>query len=288
MILENDFIKAAFRTKGAELISIYNKKTQLEYLWNGNPAFWAKHSPVLFPIVGSLKENHYLFEGQSYSLSRHGFARDSEFEVESNTGNNLVFYLGDSPETQAVYPFKFEFRIQYTLVENTLIVSYLVENPGQKDLLFSVGGHPAFQVPLVGGTAYEDYYLEFDQTEDLKHWPLADNGLIESEPVLLRANTSRLPLTHELFYEDALVFKQLNATHITLKSDKTPHQLAFHFENFPFLGIWAAPNAPFVCIEPWCGIADSVKHDQNLETKEGINRLAPTATFKRNWSISLT
>lgn len=286
--LENDFLKVAIRQKGAELVSLYNKETHLEYLWSGDPAFWAKHSPVLFPIVGALKGNTYHYEGNSYELSRHGFARDMNFELEAEGESDLTFLLKSNAETQTVYPFEFRLRMIYTLHQNELSVQYKVTNHDSKDLYFSVGGHPAFRVPMTDETQYTDYYLEFNETEDFNRWPLAEGGLIDVSPEPVAENSNRIRLSHELFEKDALVFKHLKSTSVTLKSDQVPYQLKFDFEGFPYLGIWAAPQAPFVCIEPWCGIADSVTHDQNLETKEGINVLAAGEEFSRTWKVTLS
>lgn len=286
--LENDFLKVAIRQKGAELVSLYNKETHLEYLWSGNPAFWAKHSPVLFPIVGALKGNEYHYEGSSYNLNRHGFARDMDFELEAEGESDLTFLLKSNANTQQVYPFEFRLRITYTLHQNELSVQYKVTNHDSKDLYFSVGGHPAFRVPMTDETQYTDYYLEFNETEDFNRWPLAEGGLIDVKPEPVVENNNRISLSHELFAEDALVFKHLKSTSVTLKSDQVPYQLKFDFEGFPYLGIWAAPKAPFVCIEPWCGIADSVTHDQQLATKEGIHRLTAGEIFKRTWKVTLS
>ncbi len=286
--LENESVKVSVRQKGAELVSIYNKSTHLEYLWSGDPAYWAKHSPILFPIVGALKDNQYLYDGKSYTLSRHGFARDMDFELEEESEHSLTFLLKSNADTQAVYPFEFRLRIKYTLLENELSVQYQVSNQDSKEMLFSVGGHPAFRVPLTPETQYTDYYLEFNETEDFNRWPLAESGLIDREPTPVAENTNRIALSHELFAQDALVFKHLKSTSVILKSDHTPYQLSFDFGEFPYLGIWAAPQAPFVCIEPWCGIADSVDHDQQLATKEGITRLAAGEECKRTWSVTVS
>ncbi|WP_337040304.1 aldose 1-epimerase family protein [Emticicia sp. 17c] len=287
-IIENASIKATIKPKGAELVSLLHKVNNLEYMWSGNPAFWGKTSPVLFPIVGALNDDTFIYEHQSYRLPRHGFARDKIFDVEMHSQEKIVFLLKNDPDTLQVYPFSFALRLIYTLHENQLGVTYQIDNTSTKEMLFSVGGHPAFKVPLVEGTTYEDYYLEFNQNEDLMRWPLADGGLIKLTPEKLIIEKKGLPLSKELFYQDALVFKYLKSDSVTLKSDKTTHQLQFNYPDFPFLGIWAAKDADFVCIEPWCGIADSTEHNQQLTTKEGINKLATGQTFSRTWSVVLS
>ena len=285
--LKNQILTIKINPKGAELTSIFNNKNRTEYMWNADPKFWGKSSPVLFPIVGSLKGNMYRFEGKEYSLSRHGFARDRDFMVEKSEESSIIFLLTHDENTLKVYPFKFEFRLVYTLENNTLKVTYLVKNIGENKMYFSVGGHPAFAVPLAENTVYEDYYLEFNKTEIFKRWGLTPEGLIETQPSDFLIDMDKLALTKELFYDDAIVFKNLNSTSVTLKTDKINHQLKFDFEGFPYLGIWAAKDADFVCIEPWCGIADSANHNQELTEKEGIICLDLGEIFERTWRVTV-
>ncbi|MBB6003680.1 aldose 1-epimerase family protein [Arcicella rosea] len=286
-IIENQFLKATINPLGAELVSLFNKENNTEYIWNADPAFWGKSSPVLFPIIGALKNNQYRYQGKTYTLPRHGFARERVFSVESQMESSITFLLKEDEESLKVFPFNFEFRLVYTLVEKTLSVSYAVKNTGNEEMYFSVGGHPAFAVPLSENSVYDDYYLEFNQTEDFPRWELADGGLIKKEASTFLENTNRLPLTKELFYQDALVFKHLQSTSVVLKADNSDTKLTFDFEGFPFLGIWAAINANFVCIEPWCGIADSENHEQELIEKEGIEVLASHQIFLRTWAVTL-
>lgn len=285
--IEDQQLRIHVHPKGAELQSIFHKDFQTEYLWSGDPAFWGKHSPLLFPIVGTLKDNTYYYEDKAYSLSRHGFARDREFAVESQSKDAITFLLRSDADTLKVYPFPFELRVGYRVDAGTLTTTYHITNPATTVLYFSVGGHPAFNVPLVPGTAYTDYYLEFSAPEKAGRWPISKDGLIESEPVPMLNDTRKLPLTKELFVKDALVFKKLRSLGVTLKSDRTERGLHMDFPGFPFLGIWAAPGADFVCIEPWCGIADSVDSNQQYTGKEGIERLDAGGTFQRSWTLKM-
>ncbi|MFT3823225.1 MAG: aldose 1-epimerase family protein [Chitinophagaceae bacterium] len=284
--IENEVLKVIINPKGAELTSLYRKDLQQEYMWSGDAAFWGKHSPILFPIVGTLKENTYFYNNQPYQLSRHGFARDKQFAVDKQAFDAISFLLKQSDDTLKVFPFSFDFYIRYTLAGNALSVSYDVINTGKEDMYFSVGGHPAFKVPLTTATTYDDYFLEFNQEETAPRWPISPDGLIESNPLPLLQQTSRLPLTKALFQQDAVVLKGLRSSKVSLLSAKTERGLQFDFPGFPFLGIWAAKNADFVCIEPWCGIADSVNTDQLLENKEGINKLPAGSNFTRTWTVA--
>ena len=285
-IIENDFLRVSIDAKGAELTSIYHKPLQLEYMWSGDPAFWSKHSPILFPVVGGLKSNTYFFDNRPYQLPRHGFAREKNFSITEQSRNSIDFRLTDDDETMMVYPFNFELTIHYSLYETKIAVSYQVRNKGDGEMFFSIGGHPAFKVPLVENTTYEDYYLEFNQKEKSGRWPVSPDGLIESEASPFLQNDSRIPLKKSLFQHDALVFKDLRSSSVSLKSTKHKHGLEFEFGGFPYMGIWAAKNADFVCIEPWCGIADSVHADQQLKSKEGINRIARGELFEREWRVN--
>jgi galactose mutarotase-like enzyme len=286
--LKNKNLTIKINPKGAELTGIFNHENQTEYIWNADPKFWGKSSPVLFPIVGSLKENIYYFDEKEYTLPRHGFARDKEFVVEKSDENSVTFLLNYDENTLKVYPFKFEFRLMYSLENNTLNVTYSVKNIGENKMYFSVGGHPAFAVPLSENTTYNDYYLEFNKTETFKRWGLTPEGLIETQPFNFLTDTNKLALTKELFYDDAIVFKNLESSSVILKSDKTNYQLKFDFEGFSYLGIWAAKDADFVCIEPWCGIADSANHNQELTEKDGMICLDLEESFERTWRVEVS
>jgi len=285
ILLENENIVVTIAAKGAELRSIKNKTNGLEYLWNGDAAFWGKFSPVLFPIIGALKNDKYIYNEREYKMSRHGFARDHTFEVQQIGDDEVLFTLSATQDTLRIYPFEFILRLRYKILGASLSCAYELSNPGQQDLLFSVGGHPAFAVPLTGETVYEDYYLDFTKDESLTYFKISDN-LISDQTETLQLNRGRLALRHELFYNDALVFKHLNSDTISLKNTKNLHGLHFRFHNFPYLGIWAAKDADFICLEPWCGIADSIHHNQQLSDKEGIISLSPGLDWQRSWEAA--
>jgi galactose mutarotase-like enzyme len=285
--IENQELKVSIDSKGAEIQSLFHKFHELEYMWSGDPAFWGKHSPLLFPIVGTLKGNTYYYGGKAYSLPRHGFARDREFAVETQRADAITFLLQSDEQTRAVYPFEFELRVGYRLVSNKVATTYQIRNPSSEPMYFSIGGHPAFRVPLIPGTEYTDYYLEFDGVEETPRWPISKDGLIERKPIPLLEDTAVLPLRKELFAKDALVLKHPISAGVTLRSGGSDRRLRMDYPGFPFLGIWAALNADFVCIEPWCGIADSVDSDQQLVDKAGINLLEAGGVFQRTWTASL-
>lgn len=281
--IENEFLRVTIAEKGAELKSIFSKKDGIEYMWQSMDP-WPKSSPILFPIVGTLKNNEYQFEGKTYKLSRHGFARDMDFKIEASSKAEVTFSITDSEATRKVFPFQFKLTVQYTLNEDILQAKYIVQNPGSKTMYFSLGAHPAFAVPFVGSTRYDDYALQFDQIENTPRWPITPEGLISNESLPLLHNSDTLYLSKELFEKDAIVLKDLKSERVTLQTNKSPHGLTFQFKGFPYFGIWAAPGADFVCIEPWAGIADGVNASGNLEEKEGIQQLEAHKNFQISWS----
>ncbi|MFZ6025597.1 MAG: aldose 1-epimerase family protein [Bacteroidota bacterium] len=285
--LSNEYLSISISDKGAELQSIINHNTGLEYMWSGNPDFWGKKSPVLFPIVGGLKNNSYQFNDTIYQLGRHGFARDRRFTVAEQSENSILFSLSDDAETLLVYPFHFSFYVGYHLKENNIHINYRVENTDERGIFFSVGAHPAFAVPLVDGTVFEDYYLQFSEKEDNGIWPLSSDGLIKEEAIPFFTNNDRVALRKSLFYGDALVFKSLRSSAISILCNKHTHGLRVTFPGFPFMGIWSTKDADFVCIEPWCGIADSINTSGRLEAKEGIHHLSVGESFQRSWSVQV-
>lgn len=280
----NEFLSAGFSPKGGELQSLKNQQENIEYLWDGNPDFWGKYSPVLFPIVGGLKDNTYYYEGKAYRLSRHGFARDREFSCEKLSDTEISFTLVHDEETLQSYPFEFTLNLRYHISGSVLTCTCSVLNPSAKPLLFSYGTHPAFATPTGENLKYEDYYLKFNKDSELVYHKI-NQDMIDDETVTKTLENNVLPLKHELFYEDALVFKSLKSNCVSLHNTKNTHGIHYHFNDFPYFGIWAAKDADFVCLEAWCGIADGVDTNQELKAKEGIITLGPGNTWQRSWAV---
>ena len=287
--LENNFLRIAVKQTGAELCGIRSVVSGLEYRWDGTPAVWPSHAPVLFPIVGELKGGTYYYQGQAYQLARHGFVRNNpRVELEESTPTSLTFRLRADADTLAKYPFRFVFRVKYRLEENRIRVSHEVTNQDEVPMLFSVGGHPAFRCPIHPTERYDDYYLEFEVPETAPIWPINDKGLVTGETVPLLDQSTSLPLRHDLFENDALIFKNLQSKKVTLRSHTSPQRVAVAFADFPYLGIWAKPQGDYVCIEPWLGIADRADADQQLEHKEAIVRLKAGQTFEASYTIEIS
>jgi len=278
--ISNSNLTAQINSLGAELFSLKNSKNK-EYIWEGNPAFWGKHSPILFPIVGTLKNNSYHYNGIEYNLSRHGFAREMEFELIEKTENSVTFSLISSEETRKVYPFDFELQIIYSLDKSSLNIEYKVINKGKSQMPFSIGAHPAFSLP----GNFENYSLEFEQDEPLEYH-LLENDLISDKTKKLEVKNKILHLNYQLFENDALVFKSLQSKSLTILENSNP-VLRVDFKDFPSLGIWTKSNAPFLCIEPWFGYSDTEENFGNLFEKEGITILDCNEVFKSKFSIEI-
>jgi galactose mutarotase-like enzyme len=278
--ISNSILTVQIKHIGAELCSLTDT-TNREYIWNGNPAFWGKHSPVLFPIVGTLKTNTYQYENTEYHLSRHGFAREMDFELIDKQENSATFSLASSPETKEKYPFDFELQLIYTLENKSLKIEYKVFNNGESKMPFSIGAHPAFDLP----GSFENYSLAFEKEEPLKYYLLED-GLISNATNELVLDKNEIHLNYKLFENDALVFKNIASKSITILDNSNPF-LKVSYSDFPDLGIWTPPNAPFICIEPWFGYSDTVNQFGDLFKKESIQILEANTTFQSEFSIEI-
>lgn len=287
-VLENDKLKVTINHFGAEICSIVKKETAVEYVWNADERFWKRSAPVLFPFVGSLKNGEFLYEGKAYAMGQHGFARDMEFSLVSNNGSQAWFSLSSDDTTYEKYPFAFTLEIGYVLTDNTVKVIWKVINEDEKQMYFSIGGHPAFMCPLDAEGRQTDYYIEFDSDKNLRYSKLSENGLVYKKDNILATNGGRMQITEGLFDEDALVVEDGQAHRISLcKPDGKPY-LTVTFDA-PLFGLWspAKKNAPFVCIEPWYGRCDSETFTGTLEEREYGNSLEPRADFEATFEIEV-
>jgi len=285
---KNSELEIAVRQPGAELASIKSLKSGIEYVWDLNPSVWDSSAPILFPIVGALVDDYYLWKGEKYCLPRHGFIRDNPMLLLTGiTADSLTFGISSDKETLKVYPFDFEFSICFKLDGNKVRVIHQVINTGHSDLYFSLGAHPGFKCPIHPNEQYDDYYLEFETAENSSTWLLHENNGISDVTIPVFKNSKILPLTHDLFSKDALIFKDLKSRKVTLMSKKSTQSLSVSFEDFPHLGIWAKTNGDYVCIEPWIGYADRWDSDHNFKTKEGLVELAAGATFEATYIIEI-
>ncbi|MFB3388495.1 aldose 1-epimerase family protein [Flavobacterium sp. LAR06] len=277
--ISNSTLKASIKNAGAELFSLKNQDK--EFIWEGNPDFWGKHSPILFPIVGTLRNNIYTVDEKEYQLPRHGFARDMEFLLTNKTENSVTFSLQSNVETLKKYPFKFELQLIYTLKESTLDIEYKVTNQNKTKMPFSIGAHPAIALP----GDFENYSLKFEKEEVLQ-FSLLENDLVSNKTQVLETTKNLVPLNYKLFENDALVFKTLESSSLTILEKSKPY-LKVAFEDFPSLGIWTKEQAPFICIEPWFGYSDTPENSGDIFEKEGVLILDADQTFTSKFSIQI-
>jgi galactose mutarotase-like enzyme len=285
IVLENEFYEIKIHPSGAEIHSVYSKKINREIIWQAKPEVWSRHAPVLFPIVGKLKENKYQYKNNWYNLPQHGFARDQQFDVIASNIKKAVFLLSSTEETKQHFPFNFNLKITYEIMEESIHCFYQVLNTGENDLYFSIGAHPGFICPIDENEKWTDYSIIFEQIESANRLCLED-GLLNDDTVPFLTNQNSIPLNTNLFDQDALVFKQLNSEALFLKSKK--HCLKFSWHNMPYLGIWTKKGQhQFICIEPWHGVADSKNSSGNITKKEGIIKLNQNEEFNCNFGFSV-
>ncbi|MCP9327862.1 aldose 1-epimerase family protein [Liquorilactobacillus satsumensis] len=287
--LENNKLRVVFSEHGAEMVSLYGKEKQFEYLWQADPQYWGRHAPVLFPIVGRLQADHYRFAGQSYEMHQHGFARDQDFTVVKQTKTAVVFELKASSSTKEKYPFAFVLKLSYTLHAESVAVTYTVENPANQKSYFSIGGHPAFNLPMGDPQLdFADYHVELTPHKERQQISLVGNYTDVAHAV--KTTTNDIALSHKLFAHDALIFNlQAEPTTLTLTDAAAHTGVTLRLENAEYCGIWSPypAQAPFVCLEPWWGLADDVTARGELSTKNAIHALPAQTSFTGKYEISV-
>ncbi len=275
--IENEFLRAGVKELGCELTSIISKETGYEYLWQGSEEFWTGQSPILFPIVGRLIDDEYRLDSKTYTMPKHGFARKLPFALCSKREDSVSFILRENEETLRLYPYAFELIITFTLEGRILKTSHKVVNKNNSIMYFSLGAHPAFNCQL-GDKLIFDEKESLDTVKiDLVH----SLRLPDTVPVLREEN--EIVITKDIFNEDALIFSGVKSECVTLASDSHDRTIRFNLGAAPYLGIWAKPGAPYVCIEPWCGVNDSQERKADFSQKDGINALEAGSSFLYTW-----
>lgn len=280
IILYNGSITVKISELGAELKSL--KKEGYENMWQGDPQVWSGTSPVLFPMLCALKDNKYILNGEEYNLPKHGFARNKMFEVEKATDCSATFLLKDDAETIKMYPFRFEFRVIYTLIDDSLRVEYNVKNLNDTTMYFSVGAHEAYTTP----EGIEDYDIIFPQKENFVS-VLLNGGLLQNNTMLIAKNTNILPLYDKYFILDTLIFRDLKSKSCILRNRKTEREIKVEFPDCDYLAFWHKPSAPYLCIEPWSGVPDSENSNYDITKKEGIISLKAHKEYSNIHTITI-
>jgi len=282
--LSNNFLDVTISEEGAEIKSIIDKATGFEYMWQGNKDIWGRTAPVLFPIVGRLKNNEYEIENSKYTLSQHGFARDMRFTCETSESNKLVFTLISNHETTSKYPFDFKLTTTYNLEGNKLNCHHIIQNTGNKMMYYSIGEHPGFNT---FNNRLDEYEIVFEKEEANKRFLLTD-GLLNNQFSEAGIYNQVLSLHENSFINDAIILKEINSTKYELRNRLNNHFIEFNIHNYPYLGIWSKKgNQEFICVEPWAGIADNVDSIGDLKRKEGIISLATGSKNEHGFEITL-
>ena len=288
--IENESLIVEISDHGAELCRIYDKREQREVLWDADPKYWARHAPILFPNVGKHYLNEYRYEGKTYKTSQHGFARDCDFDFVEQTDNKIVHILKANDKTKENYPFDFELEVTHTLRENHIFIGWKVKNNGEKPLYFTIGGHPAFRVPVLEGTKQTDYYLKFEKKDSVSYYLLDEKtGTAMVDKVMeLPLEDGFYQVTDGMFEKDALIFVNNAVTKASICfPDKRPY-VTVKAVDFPNYGIWAAKNnAPFICLEPWFGRCDNTGYTGEMSEKPGIQITLPNEEWSASYSISI-
>ncbi len=289
--MENELVKVEVCDFGAELFSFYDKETKVEAVWQADPKYWARHAPVLFPFVGKVNGGYYTHKGVQHQMGQHGFARDMEFEFAGQTENTITHVLRSTEETLAKYPFPFELRITHKLEGKTLSVIWEVENPGDETMYFSIGGHPAFNVPARANDSKYDYYVTFPEKNTLNYVlvDLSCSAVNMDEIHTLELEDHKLPVTEHLFDKDALIFDDYQVEKIGLAYPDGSPYLTMTCKGFPSMGVWSQPktDAPFVCLEPWIGRCDNRGFDGELKDKYYEQSLEAGKVFRAQYDLTL-
>ncbi len=272
---------AVVRTAGGELVSFI--KDGREYVWQGHPDHWDGQAPVLFPVVCSPKDGKIAFDGVEYPMPKHGFAMSKVFDPVYITKSAVTLELRESPETLAMFPFRFSLRVTYTVHDDGFDAEFAVKNPDERDMTFCIGGHPGFNCPMEEGESFEDYRLVFDNAEGAVV-SISDKGFMNDElPKRDKLiGTNELPLVYSDFDEDAMIIENIPVKRVKMISDKTGHGISFDFDGFDVLGLWTPEkrNSPFLCLEPWNGLPANVKETTEAKSKKYAITLAPGETYR--------
>lgn len=275
--IENEYYTAEVNSLGAELHSFKSKKTGVEFIWFGKSEIWSGQAPILFPVVGQVRNNTIICNGKEYTMQKHGFARKKEFKLYSNEPSKVTFILKSDEETLKQYPYEFELYVSYELTERGLKASHTVKNHNNSEMYFSFGAHPGFNCEI-GDT------VEFEKNETLCTERISGDNLIIPEKFPLLDNEKTITVTKEIFEPDALILSGIKSEYVTINSPGLDRKIKVSFGKIPFLGIWAKPGASYVCIEPWFGVNDGRDDYGEFSNKRGIQKLDKGEEFNFCWT----
>ncbi|MCR5421695.1 MAG: aldose 1-epimerase family protein [Lachnospiraceae bacterium] len=287
--IENEELVCRVDLHGAELISVKDKAEKKEHMWNGDARYWNRISPVLFPFVGAPKDKKYIYQGKSYPMSQHGFARDMEFSFKSSTENEIWMQLRENNSTLEVYPFSFCLEIGYRLYKRSITVMWHVINKDDKEMYFSIGAHPGFMIDRDKNTYFELYDPEGKPVSEFENRIFGEGGCVTDRTEVISTPGGKLPITRSLFDGDALVVENGQIGCVKIKDERINDPIVTVEFTSPLLGLWSPPhkNAPFVCIEPWYGRCDAESFEKELQDREYEQRLKAGGDFRAEYIISV-
>lgn len=288
-ILKNEFLEVELNPKGAEIIKILGQRDGLNYMWRRDPSLWASSAPILFPIVGALKNNECRIDNKTYSMTQHGFSRHNIYDTHEKSETCVEFELVPNEDILKQYPYLFDLKVTYTLKNNQLECECKVKNTDTRMIYFQIGGHPAFACPFMEGESSNDYYVEFEQNESLRNKIIdVEHRGMSHETALLFDNEKRFFVRQALFDNDAIVIKDMKSHYVTLKSLNHEKTLRFYMENFNHLGIWTSKHVGgLIAFEPWVGHSDYVDFTGEFKDKEGVVALDVNQEFTCKFIVEI-
>lgn len=272
--IQNERILVEISERGAEIQRIV--VDGVDFLWGGDPAYWAGRAPIMFPICGGLKEDKYVYGGKEYTLNKHGYARFETFTVENAEAQTATFLLCSNEESRKQYPFDYELRVMFALDADQLNITYRVDNKTDGEMYVAFGAHEAYACP----EGIQDYDVIFDEKETIDAYEL-DGNLLTSKAIPILKDETTLALNYDYFAVDALVFKDVKSDKVTLRNRKTGRQVTLLFPDFDYFLLWTKPGAGYICMEPWTGLQDLVESDFELAHKTGMQRLEKAGSLTR-------
>ena len=287
--IENKLLKVSVDTSGAQLHSVYSKASKTEYIWQGDPAYWSGRAYNLFPFIGRRYKNLYSYDGELYTSRPHGLARYYLFRIESRTATKLTMVFSDDDESLLEFPFRFEFRVEFTLEDAALKVRYIVTNLDDKTLICSFGGHPGINIPFGNGN-FEDYYLEFSEKTNVQRQLLSisDRFMADKAVPYPLQDGVKLPLQHNLFDHDAIILSN-TSREVYVKCDKEEKYVSLRYDDYKYIGFWhpGKTNAPFVCLEPWSALPATDGIIETLETKEDMTHVPAKESAEKSYVLEI-
>lgn len=278
--IQNEKLVCTIESNGAEIRSLKNKETGEEYIWQIDTTIWGSSSPILFPAIGKIKDDKITFNGKAYAMPKHGIIRNNnELSFEQHGISKCIFTLKSSDKTLEQYPFKFSFSVEFILIDNRLIMNYVIENQDIVPMFFACGGHTAYACPLSENVKLSDYVIEFPISTNLNSNTLGISGLLSEHKRKIETSDGTLSLSDTLFNDDALIFSEIDFNWVRLRKKNDKKGIIVRFKDYPNLALWSKPKADYICIEPWLGLPDREDESLDITQKTSYKTIEPGTKF---------